>query len=120
MPIFRGIASSSVKDGTSTLFWKDAWLDQINSEAFPRAFSFALEEDISVQRFLSASSLPDSFHLPLSPETLDEVMLIQRESNHIQLCNEHDVWTYPWGKHYTPSQYYMFCFREIKPHESFL
>jgi hypothetical protein len=35
MPIFRGIASTSVKDGATTLFWKDAWLDQINFEAFP-------------------------------------------------------------------------------------
>jgi hypothetical protein len=109
-----------VKDGTSTLFWKDAWLDQINAETFPRAFSFALEEDVSVHQFLSAGSLADSFHLPISPEALDEVRSIQRNSNHIQLCDEHDVWSYPWGKQYTPSQYYKFCFREITPHESFL
>jgi hypothetical protein len=73
-----------------------------------------------VQHFLSASRLADSFNLPLSPEALDEVRSIQRGSNHIQLCNEHDMWTYPWGQPYTPIQYYKFCFREIKPHKSFL
>jgi hypothetical protein len=77
MPIFRGIASSSIKDGTSTLFWKDAWLDQINAEAFPRAFSFAQDEDVSIHQFLFASRLADSFHLPISPEAMDEVRSIQ-------------------------------------------
>jgi hypothetical protein len=31
-PIFRGIACSQIGDGRSTLFWKDKWLDSINSE----------------------------------------------------------------------------------------
>jgi hypothetical protein len=120
MPIFRGIASSSIIDGTSTLFWKDAWLDQVNAEAFPRAFSFVKDEDISVHQFLSASRLADSFHLPISPEAMEEVRSIQRKSSHIQLSDDHDIWSYPWGKQYAPSQYYKFCFREISPHESFL
>jgi hypothetical protein len=120
MPIYRGIASCSIKDGTSTLFWKDVWLDQVNAEAFPRAFSFVKDEDVSVHQFLSASRLADSFHLPISPEAMEEVRSIQRKSSHIQLSDDHDIWSYPWGKQYTPSQYYNFCFREISPHESFL
>jgi hypothetical protein len=120
MPTFRGFASSLVKDGAMTLFWKDIWMDQVNFEGFPRPFSFAIEEDISVQPFLAASRLADTFSLPLSPEALEEVRSIQRETSSIQLTDEHDVWTYPWGQQYTPSQYYKFSFRELNPHASFL
>jgi hypothetical protein len=91
MPIFRGIASSSIKDRTSTLFWKDTWLDQVNAEAFPRAFSFVKDEDVSVHQFLSASRLADSFHLPISPKAMEEVRSIQRKSIHIQLSDDHDI-----------------------------
>jgi hypothetical protein len=61
MPIFRGIAHCQVGDGRSVLFWKDQWLDSINSDSSPRAFSFTLNEGISVKDFLLASSLSDSF-----------------------------------------------------------
>jgi hypothetical protein len=62
------------------LFWKDDWLDQIISEKFPRAFSYCLHEDISVQKFLTAPTLSDNFSLPLSPEALQEVKDLQEEA----------------------------------------
>jgi hypothetical protein len=67
MPIFRGIAHCQVGDGSSVLFWKDLWLDSINSHSSPRGFSFTMNEDILVKDFLLAPSLSDSFWLPLSP-----------------------------------------------------
>jgi hypothetical protein len=73
MPLFRGFAISNIKIGFSTLFWKDMWLSQLNSEQFRRAFSFATEEDVSVQEFLAASSLSANFYMPLSPQALAEV-----------------------------------------------
>jgi hypothetical protein len=48
MPIFRGFATSTVEDGLSTLFRKDDWLSGVNVEKFPRAYSFASNEDVSV------------------------------------------------------------------------
>jgi hypothetical protein len=73
MPIFRGFASSDVKDGAMTLFWKDLWLEEVNEEAFPRAFSFSNNEDVFVQDFLTSNSLGHNFHLPLSPLAMEEI-----------------------------------------------
>ena len=73
MPIFRGISHCLVGNGSSILFWKDSWGDIIASDGFPRAFSFARDEDVSVQKFLSADSLGANFHLPLSPKALQEI-----------------------------------------------
>jgi hypothetical protein len=120
MPIFRGIATSSIRDGSMTLFWKDNWLGTVNSESFLRAFSYAIEEDILVQKFSSSTRLSDTFLLPLSPEAMDEVRTMQHAASDIQLCNDHDVWSYPWGKNYTPNNFYNFCFSEFNPHVSFL
>jgi hypothetical protein len=120
MPTYRGIASSTIKDGSMTLFWKDDWLDSIKSETFPRAFSYCTNEDISVQQFLSAGRLADNFWLSLSPEALEEVREMQNMAAVIQLTHDHDTWTYKWGDKYTPSQYYNFSFRDLQPHVSFL
>jgi hypothetical protein len=119
MPIFRGITHCQIGDGRSVLFWKDQWLDSINSDSFPRAFSFTLDEDISVHDFLRASSLSDSFWLPLSPQAMDEVRTLQMDTAHIDLSDEKDTWTYPWGNNFTSRQFYAFCFKDIQVHAAF-
>jgi hypothetical protein len=90
MPIFRGFANSNIKTGSSTLFWKDLWLSQITSDQFPRAFSFATEEDISVQQFLNADNLAANFYLPLSPQALAEVQQLQHLAQDIELSEGTD------------------------------
>jgi hypothetical protein len=96
--IFRGIAVSYVNDGCSTLFWKDKWLSNINSEEFPRAFSYTKNEDISVRDFLTSNQLSLNFSLPLSPQALDEIRVLQGLAAHIDFSNDtHDTWTYEWG-----------------------
>jgi hypothetical protein len=89
-------------------------------EEFPRAYSFSSSEDISVQNFLQARRLADNFHLPLSPEALEDVRNIQRNTTHILLQDgSHDKWNYAWGTNiYSSVLFYKFCFREIMPHVS--
>jgi hypothetical protein len=95
---FRGITVSHVNDGYSTLFWKDKWLSNINSEEFPRAFSYTKNEDISVRDFLTSNQLSLNFSLPLSPQALDEIRVLQGLAAHIDFSNDtHDTWTYEWG-----------------------
>lgn len=92
-PIFRGITKVNVVCGTTVLFWKDMWLDAIMSDAYPRAFSFTKNEDISVKNFLEHMSLREAFHLPLSPQAFEEVKEIQMVSTHMQpMTTTHDVW----------------------------
>ena len=82
----------------SVRFWKDPWGDSLASDLFRRAFSYALNEDISVGHFLSANTRATNFALPLSPQALQEIRLMQVASSHIVLNNaSHDQWTYIWG-----------------------
>jgi hypothetical protein len=120
--IFRGITVSHVNDGHSTLFWRHKWLSNITSEEFLRAFSYTKNEDISVRDILTSNQLSLNFSLPLSPQALDEIRVLQGLAAHIDFSNDtHDTWTYEWGAaNYTLSAYYNFCFRECTTHVSFL
>ena len=57
MPIYRGISNVHVTNGSNVLFWKDLWTDTTFDEKYPRALSYAVNEDISVKDFLSITSL---------------------------------------------------------------
>jgi hypothetical protein len=58
--------------------------------------------------------------LPLSPQALEEVRELQNLIAEVSISSEPDIWTYPWGKEYTSSKFYKFCFKDIHPHISFL
>ena len=60
-PTYRGVTSVEVKDGSSVLFWKDLWHNCIFSDSHPRLFSFATDEDVSVQALLIAPTLGRNF-----------------------------------------------------------
>jgi hypothetical protein len=79
----------------STLFWKHVWLSEVNSEQFPRAFSFVVEEDVFVQHFLSADRLSENFFLPLSPQAFEEVQQLQQLDSTTDMTLGSNVWTYP-------------------------
>ena len=66
MPVYRGISTIQVANGRNVLFWKDSWDDNIIADKYPRAFSYTINEDISVNDFLSITTLCEAFHLPLS------------------------------------------------------
>ena len=55
-------------NGSSGRFWKDKWRDITPKTDFPHLFSFAKQQDISLDQILqiNASNLLDRFHLPLS------------------------------------------------------
>lgn len=71
--VYQGVTRVHVGDGSSTLFWKDIWKDQVFEESHPRAFSYTKLEDASVANFLSISELQEGFQLPLSVQAKDEV-----------------------------------------------
>jgi hypothetical protein len=85
MPIFRGISSSNIKDGATNLFWKYSWMPTINNDSFPRGFSFVIDEVILAQDFLTSHSLHGSFHLPISPEAMEELRELQANTAHVKL-----------------------------------
>ena len=58
---YRGVTLVEVRDGSTVLFWKDLWHNNILSDRHPRLFSFATNEDVSVQVLLTASTLGHNF-----------------------------------------------------------
>ena len=66
MPRYRGVTRIKIGNGSSSLFWKDNWSHSIYAETCPRAYSYAISEDISVKHLLTSTDLHETFHLPLS------------------------------------------------------
>jgi hypothetical protein len=120
-PLFRGIASCQVGDGTTVLFWKDSWMEHIASEKYPRAFSFALDADKSVQDFITAPTLADNFWLPVSSQAREEIRDLQNTSRELMLdSQDRDRWVYDWGATvFTSQKYYQYCFRDITVHAAY-
>ena len=120
-PVYRGVSRVRMVTGSTALFWKDLWNDNVLEITHPRAFSFATKEDVSVEDFLGSTTLDENFYLPLSPQALDEVHDLQEISMHLQpSTSPNDVWSYAWGKtEFKASDYYKFCFREADAHPTF-
>lgn len=96
--VYRGVTRVNVGDGKTTLFWKDLWQDQVISESHPRAFSFCRQEDISVNKLLSAESLGQIFHLPLSIEAREEIRDLQDTTRGVDPSSgTNDTWLCAWG-----------------------
>ncbi|XP_073363407.1 uncharacterized protein [Aegilops tauschii subsp. strangulata] len=120
MPTYRGVTTVRVNSGDTALFWKDMWNNSIYTTSFPRAFSFAANEDISVQQFLATMDLAATFRLPLSMQAQDELRQIQREVSHFTLDGSKDQWICTWGAQiFKTSAYYTFVFRDVQAHEGF-
>jgi len=120
-PIFHGISKVNIVCGTTALFWKDLWSDQLLQDSHPRAFSHSLNEDISVNDFLGIMLLEETFHLPLSPQAHAEVRDMQIITAEIQpSTTATDVWHYVWAKTiFKSTDYCRFFFRDIQPHQVF-
>ena len=76
-PIYRGAMTVQVGDGSTALFWKDLWHDDILSDSHPRLYSFAKNEDVSVRELLTAPALGQNFNLPLSDQARGELHDLQ-------------------------------------------
>jgi hypothetical protein len=120
-PIFRGITCVQVVDGKTTLFWKDLWKEEILQTSHPRAFSFAILEDLSVAEAMNSTDLHETFHLPVSPQALDEIQDVHSPPHWISPSTSlHDVWHYSWGSaYYKPKDYYNNYFRDGEAHHAF-
>ena len=95
--IYRGISTVQIGTSNTALFWKDLWSDQLNDEAFPRAFSFTKLEDASVADFMAITNIHTGFHLPLTPLARQELQQLQAQTaDTIPDSNKPDQWTYSW------------------------
>lgn len=56
-PIYRGVTIVVIEDGSTILFWKDLWRQEIVADSHPWIFSFARDDEISVHKLLTAQAL---------------------------------------------------------------
>ena len=59
---YKGMASVTVGDGSTSLFWTDVWHGAPLSEQWPHLFSFAHEEHTLVQQIMAAEDKSVFFH----------------------------------------------------------
>ena len=121
--VFRGVTKVALDNGSSSLFWKDAWFDDHDSplmEIFPGAFSFCLNEDKPVVNILTAEDPSLIFHLPLSTQAREQVREIQQGSMHVLLDREcNDTWECNLGGTFSSKRYYDHCFRDMVADKAF-
>lgn len=94
---FKGLASVIVSDGSTCLFWKDIWNNNLMSSIFPELFSFARAHHISVQSFISTNDRSELFHLPLSTQAFDQFQQLDSFLDEFHLQDGNDLWTCIWG-----------------------
>ncbi|XP_073360070.1 uncharacterized protein [Aegilops tauschii subsp. strangulata] len=102
-----------VGDGSTILFWKDMWHNDILADSHPRLYSFAKNEDVAVRDLLTAPALGQNFHLPLSIQARGELQDLQTSMATLELADTRDAWKCVWGSEgFESSKFYLHCFRD--------
>jgi hypothetical protein len=73
---FKDMASATIGDGSTCLFWSDAWHGPPLRVQWPQLFSFATMENVSVQLFMNTEDKTSFFHLPLSVEAHEQFQVL--------------------------------------------
>ena len=116
----QGVTSVEVRDRSTVLFWKDLWHNNILCDSHPRLFSFATNEDVSVQELLTAPVLGHNFHLLISTQAREELRDLQCSMASTELSEAHDIWRCAWGTgDFAPRKYYDHCFRGVTADDAF-
>jgi hypothetical protein len=113
---YRSVTHCSVGSGTSVLFWKDFWCEnELLCDKFPRLYSYALDEDLSVCDVVTSTDFSTSFALPLSVEAYEEFLQVTQVVQDITLdATVVDQRTFTWGTSiYTAAKYYNFVFSHL-------
>jgi hypothetical protein len=96
---YRSISHCKIGNGSTVLFWKDFWANgELLCDKYPRLFSYALNEDISVAAFASSHDAVAVFALPLSVEAYEEYQEVSAIVNATPISNEQvDTRSFVWG-----------------------
>jgi hypothetical protein len=104
---FLMIATCNVGRGNSICFWSDTWNLGVLKWQFPQLFSFAKNQNISVEKFLS-QDVYANFSTPLTVEAAEQWIQLSALLHNLQsTTNGDDHWSYIWGSPvYTPKSAY--------------
>jgi hypothetical protein len=110
---YRSVTQCVIGDGSSVLFWKDFWSNgTLLCDKFPRLYSFAINEDVSVAAMHGTNNIYSHFMLPLSVEAFQELQVVSTlllENPVDASISDQRIFT--WGSaSYAPAKFYKFCF----------
>jgi hypothetical protein len=118
---YRSVTQCNIGDGSTVLFWKDFWAHgELLSDRYPRLYSFALDEDVSVASFHTTEDIFSFFALPLSVEAFQELQMVSQLLLEKPINESiHDQRTFVWGTSYAPSKFYNFLFAQLPTEAAF-
>lgn len=117
---YKGIASATVSDGTTVLFWKDLWNGQVPSQAFPELYSFAINKCITVNQATNALNFIQNFHLPLSIQAHQQYQMVCGLIQNLPHTGGNDQWSYLWGSNqFSASKAYKSIIGQRNVHPAF-
>jgi hypothetical protein len=101
------IASCKAGKGNSVYFWSDTWDLGVPKWKYPQLFSFAKNQNISLQKFLSQDAYAN-FFTPLSEEAVEQWSELDNLIQRLELVSsKDDRWSYIWGSSvFTPKLAY--------------
>jgi hypothetical protein len=90
---YRSICIINGKSGDTALLWFDSWNGLDLHTDFPRLFSFALDNTISVREVFQQEDISQLFYLPLSQKVFEELEQLQLIIASIELDSDgKDEW----------------------------
>jgi hypothetical protein len=100
------LASCNVAEATPFVFWSDTWNVGVLKWKFPQLFSFAKNQKILVESFLS-QDVYANFSTPLTVEGAEQWIQLSAMLHNMQsTTNGDDHWSYIWGSLvFTPNQH---------------
>lgn len=121
IPSYKDVVKALPGSGSSIAFWHDDWYSDPLCTKFSRAFSFAIDKDISLQDFVCADDHYGLFALPLSAQAFQDLQDILHILANLHLNpQDKDLWMCHWGSNaFSTKRYYQLCFPRLQGSESF-
>jgi len=120
--IYRGIARCTIGNGSTVTFWDDHWTHDILSSKYPRLYSFAKDQNISLQKIMQTEDISIIFNLPLSEHAMNELLLMQHDIQQVNYDeNSIDTWSFLWGNNqYTSRRVYKLAFKHLQVPKTYM
>jgi hypothetical protein len=120
LPKFKELASVVVHLGDTCFLWQDYWGGSNRRQTLPQHYSFAKNKNISVSKALWASDINQLFHLPISQEAFEQLLLLAQDLETLQGDNQDDFWSYIWGSpQFFPTKAYQHLIGHRQVHPAF-
>lgn len=88
------VAACTVRNGKSTLFWKDIWNGSLLGQQHPELLSFVKTDLTSIHSAKQVVDISSLFHILLSAQAYDQFQQVQQLFHDLVLSPDEDSWHY--------------------------